>query len=146
MSTQIRFHNLLCLIGAYTIRQETNNFQKLTIQIYLHVGTQQIDGEATLYLRHVPKYNVASTSMQRHDVASTFRRRYIYVMCPLGNHPNLSPCWDAANNAYPDQTLQLAAPNRGLHHPSKKKKKNTFRKNNHPNLSPSLRERAYSNI
>ena len=23
--------------------------------------------------------------MQRHDVASTLRRRYIYVMCPLGN-------------------------------------------------------------
>ena len=22
--------------------------------------------------------------MQRHDVASTLRRRYIYVMCPLG--------------------------------------------------------------
>ena len=31
------------------------------------------------------KYNVASTSMQRHDVASTLRRRYIYVMCPLGS-------------------------------------------------------------
>ena len=30
------------------------------------------------------KYNVASTSIQRHDVASTLRRRYIYVMCPLG--------------------------------------------------------------
>ena len=29
------------------------------------------------------KYNVASTSMQRHDVASTLRRRYIYVMCLL---------------------------------------------------------------
>ena len=30
------------------------------------------------------KYNVASTSMQRHNVASTLRRRYIYVKCPLG--------------------------------------------------------------
>ena len=30
------------------------------------------------------KYNVASTSMQRHDVASTLRRCYIYVMCLLG--------------------------------------------------------------
>ena len=30
------------------------------------------------------KSNVASTSIQRHDVASTLRRRYIYVMCPLG--------------------------------------------------------------
>ena len=30
------------------------------------------------------KYNVASTLMQRHDVASTLRRRYIYVMYPLG--------------------------------------------------------------
>ena len=30
------------------------------------------------------KYNVTSTSMQRRDVASTLRRRYIYVMCPLG--------------------------------------------------------------
>ena len=29
-------------------------------------------------------YNVASASMQRHDVASTLRRRYINVMCPLG--------------------------------------------------------------
>ena len=29
------------------------------------------------------KYNVASTSM-RHDVASTLRRRYIYVMCLPG--------------------------------------------------------------
>ena len=28
-------------------------------------------------------YNVVSTSMQRHDVASTLRRRYIYVMCLL---------------------------------------------------------------
>ena len=30
------------------------------------------------------KYNVASTSMQRHDIASTLRQHYIYVMCPLG--------------------------------------------------------------
>ena len=29
-------------------------------------------------------YNVDSTSMQRHDVASTLRRRCINVMCPLG--------------------------------------------------------------
>ena len=29
-------------------------------------------------------YNVASTSMQRHDVASTLRRRCINVMCSLG--------------------------------------------------------------
>ena len=29
-------------------------------------------------------YNVASTSMQRHDVASTLRQRCINVMCPLG--------------------------------------------------------------
>ena len=29
-------------------------------------------------------YNVALTSMQRHDVASTLRRRCIDVMCPLG--------------------------------------------------------------
>ena len=31
------------------------------------------------------KYNVASTSMQRHDVTSTLRRRYIYVMCLPGS-------------------------------------------------------------
>ena len=31
-------------------------------------------------------YNVGSTSMQRHDVASTLRRRCIYVMCPLGKY------------------------------------------------------------
>ena len=30
------------------------------------------------------KYNVASTLMQRHDVASTLRRRYIFVMCLPG--------------------------------------------------------------
>ena len=30
-------------------------------------------------------YNVGSTSMQRHDVASTLRRRCINVMCPLGS-------------------------------------------------------------
>ena len=30
-------------------------------------------------------YNVGSTSMQRHDVASTFSRRCINVMCPLGS-------------------------------------------------------------
>ena len=29
-------------------------------------------------------YNVASTSMQRHDVASTLIRRYLNVACPLG--------------------------------------------------------------
>ena len=27
--------------------------------------------------------NVDSTSMQRHDVASTLRRRFVNVMCPL---------------------------------------------------------------
>ena len=38
------------------------------------------------------KYNVASTSMQRHDVASTLRRRCIYVMClPGSNWPKLGP-------------------------------------------------------
>ena len=30
-------------------------------------------------------YNVALTSMQRHDVASTLKRRYKNVKCPLGN-------------------------------------------------------------
>ena len=30
-------------------------------------------------------YNVVSTSMQRHDVASTLSRRCINVRCPLGN-------------------------------------------------------------
>ena len=30
------------------------------------------------------KYNITSTSMQRHDVASTLRRSCIYVICPLG--------------------------------------------------------------
>ena len=34
----------------------------------------------------IRKYNVASTSMQRHDVASTLRRRYIYVMCLPGEN------------------------------------------------------------
>ena len=29
-------------------------------------------------------YNVLSTSMQRHDVASTLRRRCVNVMCALG--------------------------------------------------------------
>ena len=33
-------------------------------------------------------YNVASTSMQRHDVASTLIRRCINVMCPLGIKAN----------------------------------------------------------
>ena len=32
--------------------------------------------------------NVASTSMQRHDVASTLMRRYINVMCLLGREPS----------------------------------------------------------
>ena len=31
------------------------------------------------------KFNVASTSIQRHDDASTLRRRYIYVMCLPGS-------------------------------------------------------------
>ena len=38
------------------------------------------------------KYNVGSTSMQRHDVASTLRRRCINVMCLLGLPPKYSPC------------------------------------------------------
>ena len=39
-----------------------------------------------IYVMCVPwrKYNVASTSMQRHDVASTLWRRYMYVMCLPG--------------------------------------------------------------
>ena len=44
---------------------------------------------AGLYALHVGSrwgglYNVVSTSMQRHDVASTLRRRCRDVMCPLG--------------------------------------------------------------
>ena len=50
------------------------------------------------------KYNVASTSMQCHDVASMLRRRYIYVMCPLGRWYLISP-WkhvvDTLNGTWP---------------------------------------------
>ena len=42
------------------------------------------------------KYNVASTSMQRHDVASTLKRRYIYVMCLLGSLITTKYAWSAA--------------------------------------------------
>ena len=41
-----------------------------------------------IFTSYAHKYNVDSTSMQRHDVASTLRRRYIYVMCPLGCFPS----------------------------------------------------------
>ena len=42
-------------------------------------------------MRHFPAntwrlYNVGSTSMQRHDVASTLRRHCINVICPLGSN------------------------------------------------------------
>ena len=39
-------------------------------------------------------YNVGLTSMQRHDVASTLRRRCMDVMCLLGciKHPEIKDC------------------------------------------------------
>ena len=48
------------------------------------------------------KYNVATTSMQRHDVASTLRRRYIYVMCPLGSfiYRHIQPFFLYRNKSY----------------------------------------------
>ena len=50
---------------------------------------QRPDDASTLRRRYIiwRKYNVASTSegkQKRHDVASTLRRRYNFVMCPLG--------------------------------------------------------------
>ena len=78
---------------------------KTAIQFYHHVGTQRI----------------MSTKIRRRSV---LRLIGAYVHNPAGNqqfsennHLNLSPCWDPANSTYPDQTPQLAALNRGLHHP-----------------------------
>ena len=69
----------------------SENFQFLVVKfsVYLNrrVYVMEIMQEHTL--RNIPAgtgrlYNVGSTSMQRHDVASTLRRRCINVMCPLG--------------------------------------------------------------
>ena len=52
---------------------------------------QRHDVASTLRRRYIYViYNVASTSMQRHDVVSTLRRRYICVMCLPGKYLNYS--------------------------------------------------------
>ena len=59
----------------------TRWFYYLSTTAYLSVITPSVRLYPADTLR---LYNVASTSMQRHDVASTLRRRCINVMCPLG--------------------------------------------------------------
>ena len=110
MSTQIRYRNLLCLIGVYTIRQETNNFQKISLcwdpanSAYPHQTSQLAAPNQGLH--HPPGNQEFSEN----------------------NHPNLSLCWDPANSAYLDQTPQLAAVR--LIGPSARKQKNS-QQNNH---------------
>ena len=51
-------------------------------------------------------YNVASTSMQRHDVASTLRRRCINVMCSLGRRELHTPLSTQRKHMYSFRTWQ----------------------------------------
>ena len=67
-----------------------------TMQNYISIMTCETDSELAEFAKHYDYsiytkysqrshlYNVISTSMQRHDVASTLRRRCIDVMCLLG--------------------------------------------------------------
>ena len=55
-------------ISYFSVRQSIKVWYRCFISQHIPAGTWR-------------KYNVASTSMQRHDVASTLRRRCIYVMC-----------------------------------------------------------------
>ena len=118
--TQIRRRSLLRLIGAYTILQETNNFQQNN-----HPNLS-------------PCWDPANTAYP--DQTPQLARLIGGLHHPPGNKINLSKitihlslCWEAANNVYPDQTPQLVEPNRGLHHT---KEANNSQQNNHPNLSP----------
>ena len=71
----IRRRNLLRLIGAYTIRQQTNNFQKITIQIYLHVGTRQIvhtQIRRCNLLRLIGAYTIRQVTTTFHQITVQF--------------------------------------------------------------------------
>ena len=83
--------SLIRVFGVRTKRSLPPCLSKICTGIFC---SDCANSQAGLNLRWAPmsdpagtwrKYNVASTSMQRHDVASTLRRRYIYVMCPLGS-------------------------------------------------------------
>ena len=100
------------LIGVYIIRQETKNFQKIIIQMYLHVGTQQIM-HSKISHRNLLRLIGPSDRKQK-------------------NQQNISPCWEAANNIYSDQTPQLVAHSRV----STPRGKPTILSDSYPNLSP----------
>ena len=78
-STQIRRRNLLRLIGPYTIRQEINNFHKITIRIHLRIVTQQI-----------VHAQIRRCNLLRLIGAYIIRRKNTTFQ--QNNHPNLSSC------------------------------------------------------
>ena len=61
--------------------QKLIGFKIIVINLSHYVVSTAITPAGTWRL-----YNVGSTSMQRHDVASTLRRRCIYVICLLGTY------------------------------------------------------------
>ena len=98
MPLPVRCRNPLRLIGVYTIARKPTILSKISMSIYLLVRTHQI----------------MHTKVRRRGLLRTIRAYTIRGKSSI--FTNLSPCWDVAYNAYPDQTPQLAAPNRGLHH------------------------------
>ena len=75
-------------------------------------------------LSHVGTQRIMSTQIRARNLLRQFG-----VYTPRGkptifsktSYQILSPCWDAMNNVSLDRTPNLAAPNRGLHHPPGKK-------------------------
>ena len=86
---EIRKMWIPCLIWSYTEYGQISSGAKILFKIITSFIIISVDMCKSSWLHLFPVgtwhlYNVGSTSMQRHDVASTFRRRCINVMCPLG--------------------------------------------------------------
>ena len=98
MKTQISLRSLIRVFVSARIKPEIKSaasqgahvrryvFWRWRLYNVASTSMQRHDVASTLRRRYinVSLYNVASTSIQRHDVASTLRRRCINVMCPLG--------------------------------------------------------------
>ena len=98
-NSQQKLSNLLRLVN------------KITIQIYLRAGTQQIL-HTKIRRRSLLCLIRAYTSRQVTNKQTKNKKK----KSQQNNHLNFSPYWEATNNVYPDQMPQLVTTNRDLHH------------------------------
>ena len=86
-SIYLNRHVFVMSLSMIHVRQEASSKNSrfyAPVVFLLTVQRRSLCCSSLFVRRWFHSYNVASTSMQRHDVASTFKRRCINVICPLG--------------------------------------------------------------